>query len=74
MNRTFTLYGSTNFPNDSDNELIKLAGFLENEELEAVRYYLKSLQSDVNDDVVRRIVDFSKNYSNNPNRVKNAAY
>ncbi len=74
MNRTFTLYGSTKFSNDSENELIKLAGFLETEELEAVRYYLKSLQSDVNDDVVRRIVDFSKNYNRNPNRVKNAAY
>lgn len=74
MNRTFTLYGSTKFSSDSENELIKLAGFLETEELEAVRYYLKSLQSDVNDDVVRRIVDFSKNYNRNPNRVENAAY
>jgi hypothetical protein len=74
MNRTFTMYGSTKFSNDSENELIKLAGFLESEELEAVGYYLKGLQSDVDDDVVRRIVDFSKNYNRNPNRVKNEAY
>jgi hypothetical protein len=74
MNRTFTAYGSTKFSDDSENELIKLAGFLENEELEAVGYYLKGLQSDVNDDVVRRIVDFSRNYTmKNPSREK-AAY
>ena len=74
MNRTFTMYGSTKFSDDSENELIKLAGFLESEELEAVGYYLKGLQSDVDDDVVRRIVDFSKNYAKNPKREKNAAY
>jgi hypothetical protein len=74
MNRTFTVNGSTKFSDDSENELIKLAGFLESEELEAVGYYLKGLQSDVNDDVVRRIVDFSKNYTmKNPRREK-AAY
>ena len=74
MNRTFTVYGSTKFSDDSENELIKLAGFLESEELEAVGYYLKGLQSDVNDEVVRRIVDFSRNYSmKNPSREK-AAY
>ena len=74
MNRTFTMSGSTKFSDDSENELIKLAGFLESEELEAVGYYLKGLQSDVNDDVVRRIVDFSKNYTmKNPRREK-AAY
>ena len=71
MNRTFTMNGSTKFSDDSENELIKLAGFLESEELEAVGYYLKGLQSDVDDDVVRRIVDFSKNYSmKNPAREK----
>jgi len=71
MNRTFTLNGSTKFSNDSENELIKLAGFLETEELEAVGYYLKGLQSDVDDTVVRRIVDFSRNYTmKNPEREK----
>ena len=74
MNRTSTMYGSTKFSDDSENELIKLAGFLESEELEAVGFYLKGLQSDVDDDVVRRIVDFSKNYTKNPTREKNAAY
>lgn len=74
MNRTFTMYGSTNFSDDSENEIIKLAGFLESEELEAVGYYLKGLQSDVDDDVVRRIVDFSKNYAKKPKKEKNAAY
>jgi hypothetical protein len=74
MNRTFTMYGSTKLCDDSENELIKLAGFLESEELEAVGFYLKGLQSDVDDNVVRRIVDFSKNYSKNPSKEKNAAY
>lgn len=74
MNRTFTMYGSTKFSDDSENELIKLAGFLESEELEAVGYYLKGLQSDVDDDVVRRIVDFSRNYTRNSRKEKNAAY
>lgn len=74
MNRTFTMYGSTKFSDDGENELIKLAGFLASEELEAVGYYLKGLQSDVDDSVVRRIVDFSKNYSRIPKREKNAAY
>jgi len=74
MNRTSTMNGSIKFADDSDNEIIKLAGFLESEELEAVGYYLKGLQSDVDDDVVRRIVDFSRNYTNNPKREKKAAY
>jgi hypothetical protein len=74
MNRTFTINGSTKFSDESENELIKLAGFLESEELEAVGYYLKGLQSDVNDDVVRRIVDFSKNYSKKDPARENAAY
>jgi hypothetical protein len=68
------MYGSTRFSDDSENELIKLAGFLESEELEAIGYYLKGLQSDVDDDVVRRIVDFSKNYTRNSRKEKNAAY
>jgi hypothetical protein len=74
MNRTFTMYGSTKFSDDNENELIKLAGFLENEELEAIGSYLKGLQSDVNDDVVRRIVDFSKNYTKKDPAKENAAY
>jgi hypothetical protein len=74
MNRTSTLYGSTKFSDDNENELIKLAGFLESEELEAVEYYLKGLQSDVNDDVVRRIVDFSRNYSMKKPAKENAEY
>jgi len=66
--------GSTKFSDDSENELIKLAGFLESEELEAIGYYLRGLQSDVDDDVIRRIVDFSKNYAHGPRKEKNAAY
>jgi hypothetical protein len=74
MNRTFTMNGSTKFSDDSENELIKLAGFLESEELEAVGYYLKGLQSDVDDDVVRRIVDFSKNYKTRRPTLEKSAY
>ena len=74
MNRTSTLYGSTKFSDENENELIKLAGFLESEELEAVGYYLKGLQSDVDDDVVKRIVDFSRNYSMKNPAKENAAY
>lgn len=74
MKRTSTLNGSTKFSDDNENELIKLAGFLESEELEAVEYYLKGLQSDVNDDVVRRIVDFSRNYIVKNPAKENAAY
>lgn len=66
--------GSTKFSDENENELIKLAGFLESEELEAVGYYLKGLQRDVNDDVVRRIVDFSKNYTRKNPAKENAAY
>jgi hypothetical protein len=73
MDRTSTMNGSTKFFDENENELIKLAGFLENEELEAVGFYLKGLQCDVNDDVVRRIVDFSRNYTKNPLK-ENAAY
>jgi hypothetical protein len=68
------MYGSTKFSDENENELIKLAGFLESEELEAVGCYLKGLQSDVNDDVVRRIVDFSKNYTVKNPAKENAAY
>jgi hypothetical protein len=68
------MYGSTKFSEENENELIKLAGFLEGEELEAVGYYLKGLQSDVNDEVVRRIVDFSRNYSRMNPAKENVAY
>jgi len=74
MNRTSTMHDSTKFSDENENELIKLAGFLESEELEAVGYYLKGLQSDVNDSVVRRIVDFSKNYARKNPAKENAAY
>ena len=74
MNRTFTMNGSTKFSDDSENELIKLAGFLENEELEVIGTYLKSLQNDVDDDVIRRIVDFSRNYTRKDPARENAAY
>ncbi len=74
MNRTFTMYGSAKLCDDSENELIKLTGFLESEELEAVGYYLKGLQSDVDDDVVRRIVDFSKKYNRSPHKENKPAY
>ena len=74
MNRTFTMTGSTKFSDESENELIKLAGFLESEELEVIGTYLKSLQSDVNDEVIKRIVDFSKNYARKDPARENAAY
>jgi hypothetical protein len=68
------MHGSNKLSDENENELIKLAGFLESEELEAVELYLKSLQNDVNDEVVKRIVDFSKNYNKkNPAR-ENVVY
>jgi hypothetical protein len=66
--------GSTKFSDDNECELIKLAGFLENEEFEAVSFYLKGLQSDVDDKVVRRIVDFSKNYRRSSLETEKLAY
>jgi hypothetical protein len=74
MNRTFTMNGSTKFSDESENELIKLAGFLESEELEVIGSYLKGLQSDVNDEVIKRIVDFSRNYSRKNHARENATY
>ena len=68
------MYGSTKFSDNNENELIKLAGFLESEELEAVGYYLKCLESDVDDHIVRKIVDFSKNYTLKKPARENAAY
>jgi hypothetical protein len=74
MNRTFTMHGSTRISDENENELIKLAGFLDSEELKAIGSYLKSLQSDVNDDVVRRLVDFSKNYAKKNSAKEKATY
>jgi hypothetical protein len=74
MDRTFTMNGSTKFSDDSETELIKLAGFLESEELEVIGSYLKGLQSDVNDEVIKRIVDFSRNYTRKNPAKENAAY
>ncbi len=74
MNRTSTLFGSTKFSDNNENEFIKLAGFLESDELEAVGYYLKCLESDVDDRVVRRIVDFSRDYVMKNPAKENAAY
>jgi hypothetical protein len=74
MNRTSTLYGSTKFSDESENELIKLAGFLESEELEAVGYYLRGLQNDVDDNVVKRIIDYSKNYTRKDPARENVVY
>jgi thioredoxin-related protein len=74
MDRTSTLHGSTRFSNENESELIKLAGFLDSEEFEAVSFYLKGLQNDVNDDVVRRIVDFSRNYTQRNLTKENVVY
>ncbi|HJZ39524.1 MAG TPA: hypothetical protein VJ203_04100 [Bacteroidales bacterium] len=74
MNRTSTMYGSTKFSDESENELIKLAGFLESEELEAVEYYLRGLQNDVDDVVVKRIIDYSKNYTRKDPARENVVY
>jgi hypothetical protein len=74
MNRTSTLYGSTKFSDESENELIKLAGFLESEELEAVEYYLRGLQNDVDDNVVKRIIDYSRNYTRKDPARENVVY
>jgi hypothetical protein len=68
------MYGSTKFSEESECELIKLAGFLNSEELEAVEIYLKSLQNDVNDAVIKRIVDFSKAYKLKKTAQEKAAF
>jgi len=72
MNRTFTLHGSTgSFSNEKENELIKLAGFLENEDLESIEHYLDNLKTDVRDEVISRILDFSKKLTNEKARNEN---
>jgi len=62
MDRTFTTDVSEKLSESAETELIKLAGLLDGEEWEAVKYYLSSLQTDVNDDVIKRIVRYSRNY------------
>ncbi|MBN2482477.1 MAG: hypothetical protein JXB19_12115 [Bacteroidales bacterium] len=74
MNETSTQDGSLKFSEETENEFIKLAGLLDGEEWEAVMYYLKGLQSDVNDDVIRRIVSFSKNYNEKNIARENVSY
>ena len=74
MNDSSTLDGSLKFSEEAENEIIKLAGLLEGEEWEAVRYYLKGLQSDVNEDVIQRIVRFSRNYNDNSLAREKASY
>jgi len=66
--------GSTKFSDDCENELIKLAGFLESEELEVIGSYLKGLQNDVDDAVIKRIVDFSRNYNKQNHATEKATY
>jgi len=73
MNRTFTLHGSTgSFSDEKENELIKLAGFLDNEDLELIEHYLDNLQTDVRDEVITRILDYSKQWSKIKSRSENA--
>lgn len=62
MDRTFTTDVSEKLSESAETELIKLAGLLDGEEWEAVKYYLSSLQSDVNDDVIKRVVTYSRNF------------
>ncbi len=74
MNRTFTLHGSTgSFSDEKENEFIKLAGFLENEDLEAIENYLDNLRTDVRDEVINRIFDYSKQWTRKKARNENAA-
>jgi len=63
MDKTSTTNGSADYSQEATSELIKVAGLLNTEEWDTVRCYLQGLQSDVNDDVVKRIVRFSKNYN-----------
>jgi len=63
MDKTSTTNGSADYSQEATCELIKVAGLLNTEEWDTVRCYLQGLQSDVNDDVVKRIVRFSKNYN-----------
>ncbi|MBN2273571.1 MAG: hypothetical protein JXR41_11265 [Bacteroidales bacterium] len=72
MNRTFTLHGSTgSFSDEKENEFIKLAGFLENEDLESIENYLDNLKTDVRDEVIDRILDYSKQFAKSKTRNEN---
>ena len=65
MKRSSTLYGSTgSFSDEKENEFIKLAGFLETEDLESIENYLDGLEADVSDEVIQRILDYSKKWAN----------
>jgi len=73
MKRISTFYGSTgSFSEEKENELIKLAGFLENEDLESIENYLDGLRTDVSDEVINRILDFSKQWNKKKTRSENA--
>ncbi len=74
MNRTSTLNGSSRFSEEKESEFIKLAGLLDGEEWEAVMCYLKGLQSDVNDDVIKRIVNYSRKYNKQNVAKENVVY
>ena len=75
MKRTSTLNGSTgSFSDEKENELIKLAGFLENEDLESIEKYLDGLKADVSDEVIQRILDFSKKWAKAKARNENALF
>ncbi len=64
MNKTFTFCGSTgSFSDEKENEFIKLAGFLDNEDLESIENYLDSLKTDIRDEVIERIIAYSKQWS-----------
>jgi hypothetical protein len=72
MNKTLTFYGSTgSFSDEKENEFIKLAGFLETEDLESIENYLDNLKTDVRDEVIDRILDYSKHCTNKKTRNEN---
>ncbi len=74
MDKHATKNGSATLSDENENELIKLAGLLNTDEWEAVRHYLKSLQSDVDNKVIQRIVDFSKNYNEKSHSKEKVTY
>jgi hypothetical protein len=72
MNRTFTLCGSTgSFSDEKEDEFIKLAGFLKNEDLESIESYLDNLKTDVRDEVIEKIIAYSKQWSKRKFRNEN---
>jgi len=73
MKRSSTLYGSTgSFSDEKESEFIKLAGFLENEDLESIENYLDGLEADVSDEVIQRILDYAKKLAKAKARNENA--